>query len=80
MADRKKRSSRDDGSKKHGRKYSANTSGPIVLSEKGQLRIGNYILGRTLGHGTFGKVKRKFCEILYILYMLIILYSRKTYV
>jgi hypothetical protein len=25
------------------------------------LRIGHYILGETLGAGTFGKVKSKFC-------------------
>lgn len=27
------------------------------MSDKGQIRIGNYILGETLGTGTFGKVK-----------------------
>lgn len=29
------------------------------MTEKAQVRIGNYILGETLGVGTFGKVKSK---------------------
>ena len=70
MADKSKRlekrrsSSRDDVNKKNIRRYSAVTAGNIIHSEKGKLRIGNYILGTTLGHGTFGKVKRKFIYII----------------
>ena len=59
MAERTKRSSRDEGHKKASRKYSGNSATPLVHAEKGKLRIGNYILGTTLGHGTFGKVKRE---------------------
>ena len=29
----------------------------VAKMEKGELRIGEYILGKTLGKGTFGKVK-----------------------
>ena len=59
MAERKKQSSRGEGHRKASRKLSGNSLAQIVQSEKGKLRIGNYILGTTLGHGTFGKVKRK---------------------
>lgn len=60
MADKKKRYSRDEGRKKTARRYSAATIGTVFHTEKGKLKIGNYILGTTLGHGTFGKVKRKY--------------------
>lgn len=58
MAEKKKRNSRDESHKKMSRRFSGNMA-PVVQSEKGKLKIGNYILGTTLGHGTFGKVKRK---------------------
>ncbi|CAB3981331.1 5 -AMP-activated kinase catalytic subunit alpha-2-like [Paramuricea clavata] len=57
MAERKKQSSRGEGHKKASRRFSGNSMMHIVQSEKGKLKIGNYILGTTLGHGTFGKVK-----------------------
>jgi hypothetical protein len=59
MAERKKQSSRSEGHKRASRRLSGNSLAQIVQSEKGKLKIGNYILGTTLGHGTFGKVKRE---------------------
>ncbi len=59
MAERKKKSSKGEGHKKASRRLSGNSLTQIVQSEKGKLKIGNYILGTTLGHGTFGKVKRE---------------------
>jgi hypothetical protein len=59
MAERKKQSSRGEGHKRASRRLSGNSLAQIVQSEKGKLKIGNYILGTTLGHGTFGKVKRE---------------------
>ena len=73
MAERKKRSSREEGHKKASRRLSANSLTPIVHSEKGKLRIGNYILGTTLGNGTFGKVKRKQVHDIHIVYFRLLL-------
>lgn len=62
MAERKKQCSKSDGNKKAPRKLSGSINVThIVQSEKGKLKIGNYILGTTLGNGTFGKVKREQC-------------------
>ena len=72
MAERKKRSSREEGHKKASRRLSGNNLTPIVQSEKGKLRIGNYILGTTLGHGTFGKVKREQGHDIYVVYFITI--------
>ena len=71
MAERKKRSSREEGHKKASRRLSGNNLTPIVQSEKGKLRIGNYILGTTLGHGTFGKVKREQGHDIYVYFITI---------
>jgi hypothetical protein len=63
MAERKKQRSN-----KASRRLSGNSISMmhIVQSEKGKLKIGNYILGTTLGHGTFGKVKREEMHDIYI--------------
>jgi hypothetical protein len=66
MAERKKQTSRGEGNKKASRRLSGNSMMHIVQSEKGKLKIGNYILGTTLGHGTFGKVKREEMHDIYI--------------
>ena len=76
MAERKKQTSRGEGNKKASRRLSGNSMMHIVQSEKGKLKIGNYILGTTLGHGTFGKVKREeMHDILYICWFFLYLYK-----
>lgn len=59
MAEKKKRH-REESSRSASRKVSSNMVTSLVHSERGKLKIGNYTLGITLGHGTFGKVKRKY--------------------
>ncbi|XP_046839981.1 5'-AMP-activated protein kinase catalytic subunit alpha-2-like [Xenia sp. Carnegie-2017] len=56
MAEKKKRH-REESSRRASRKVSSNMVTSLVHSERGKLKIGNYTLGITLGHGTFGKVK-----------------------
>jgi hypothetical protein len=72
MAERKKQRSN-----KASRRLSGNSISMmhIVQSEKGKLKIGNYILGTTLGHGTFGKVKREEMHDIYICWVFLYLYK-----
>ena len=47
----------DDSSADSSGVYSPSTAKRKLTAQKSQMKIGSYILGETVGHGTFGKVK-----------------------